>query len=218
MSEPTFLYGEVNLPPIPAELLTTEVLESLPWEKWMADTGHGRAYIRDGKTLTGCSYGKQIVDYEPLINWVKQQVPSWPSSEWLTIQHSKPNNNDTDTTQVAHTDIRRKFALNYMISLGGDSVMTNYYRDRKKPLCRGNKPPNMDTDNGRVDYENLDCIASVKLEVGKWYLIRTNALHEVDHLDGLRSSITIPYFDDSALNYFKQQDLFKTVKEFIDES
>ena len=218
MSKPTFLYGEVNLPPIPAELLTTEVLESLPWEKWMVDAGHQRKYKKDGRILTGCGYGKQIVDYEPLINWIKQQVPPWPSSEWLTIQHSKPNAGDINTTQVAHTDVRRKFALNYMITLGGAAVTTSYYRDPARPLCRGNKPVSMDTDTGTSNYDNLECIATFQAQASRWYLIRTNVLHEVDHLDSIRSSITIPYFDDRALDYFKQHDLFKTVEEHADET
>jgi hypothetical protein len=220
MTNSVFLYSEVNLPPVPSELLTDQIVKSLSWQVWTPDKSFSRTYIKNGQQLKGCGYGKAIVDYEPLLSWIKNTVPAWPEHEELTIQHAMPQGTDQGATQVAHTDLRRLFALNYMISTGGDQVVTSFYKDRNHSLCRGGtgfdnkKQPEMDTVDGAVNYDNLDCVASFKAEKHKWYLLRVNALHEVDHVDSTRSSITIPYFDDGIVDYFKTRKLFKQVVEY----
>lgn len=220
MTKSVFLYGEVDLPPVPVELLTDQIMAELPWQVWTADKSFSRTYVKQGRQLLGASYGKAIVDYEPLVAWIKATVPAWPAHEELTIQHAAPQPGNTDATQVAHTDLRRLFALNYMISTGGDQVTTSFYRDRHKDICRGGtgfenkKIPEMDTVDGAVDYDNLDCVTSFTAEKGHWYLLRVNALHEVDHLESTRSSITIPYFDEGVIDYFKEKNLFKNIVEY----
>lgn len=220
MTDSVFLYGEVNLPPVPDKFLTDEILASMPWQVWTADKSFSRTYVKQGRQLQGASYGKAVVDYEPLVSWIKNTVPAWPAHEELTIQHAGPQPGNTDATQVAHTDLRRLFALNYMIFTGGDGVTTSFYRDRNEDICRGGtgfenkKIPEMDTVNGAVNYDNLDCVASFQATKGKWYLLRVNALHEVDHLQSTRSSITVPYFDDSIVEYFQQHNLFKTREDY----
>jgi hypothetical protein len=220
MTDSVFLYGEVDLPPVPDELLTNEILEKMPWQVWTADKSFSRTYVKNGRRLKGASYGKAIVDYEPLVSWIKQQVPAWPDHEELTIQHAEPQPGESDATQVAHTDLRRLFALNYMITTGGDQVETSFYKDRNEDVCRGEagfhnkKIPEMDTVNGAVDYNNLEKLASFKAQPKKWYLLRVNALHEVDCLQSTRSSITIPYFDLNIVDYFQQRNLFKNRKDY----
>jgi len=220
MTDSVFLHGEVDLPPVPAELLTDQIIQALPWQVWTADKSFSRTYVKNGRRLKGASYGKAIVDYEPLVSWIKQHVPAWPEHEELTIQHAGPQPDDNDATQVAHTDLRRLFALNYMISTGGDRAITSFYKDRNEDICRGEagfhnkKIPEMDTVNGAVNYDNLDQVASFQAQPGKWYLLRVNALHEVDHIDSTRSSITIPYFDNSIVDYFQQRNLFRTRKDY----
>lgn len=220
MKHGVFLYGQVDLPPVPDEFLTDEILSAMPWQVWTADKSFSRTYVKQGRQLQGASYGKAIVDYEPLVAWIKATVPEWPAHEELTIQHAAPQPGNTDATQVAHTDLRRLFALNYMISTGGEQVTTSFYRDRNKDICRGGtgfenkKIPEMDTVDGAVNYDNLDCVASFVAKPGAWYLLRVNALHEVDHLTDTRSSITIPYFDENIIEYFKSNKLFNSVVEY----
>lgn len=220
MTQTVFLYGEVDLPPVPDEFLTDEILSAMPWQVWTADKSFSRTYVKQGRQLQGASYGKAIVDYAPLVAWITGTVPAWPAHEELTIQHAAPQPGNSDATQVAHTDLRRLFALNYMISTGGDQVTTSFYRDRNEDICRGGtgfenkKIPEMDTVNGAVDYDNLDCVASFKAQKGRWYLLRVNALHEVDHLESTRSSITVPYFDDSVVEYFEKNNKFIQRKDY----
>ncbi len=220
MTQTVFLYGQVDLPPVPEQFLTDDIMKSLPWQVWTADKSFSRSYVKQGRQLQGASYGKAIVDYEPLVAWIKATVPAWPDHEELTIQHAAPQPGNHDATQVAHTDLRRLFALNYMISTGGDQVTTSFYRDRRENICRGGtgfgnkKIPEMDTVNGAVDYDYLDCVASFQAKKGCWYLLRVNALHEVDHLKTTRSSITIPYFDDSVIDYFEKTSKFISRKDY----
>jgi hypothetical protein len=207
-----FLYGEVDLPPIPSGLLFN--LDFCSEEKFLPDVGFGQTFVKDNKLKTNTSYSKYSLINNQLIKWIKQTVPPWPEHESLTIQKSAPNNNLKDCLHPAHHDLRRIFALNYVLNAGGDSVVTSWYKDINQPILRNpNRPRGVLTDSGPMNYDTSICLGSAQFELHKWYLIRTNVLHDVDHIDHERSSITIPYFDESIVNDFKQKNLFKTIKE-----
>ena len=207
-----FLYGEVDLPPIPNDLLIGT--DQLPVEKYVTDIGYGKIFKKGNRTLTSCAYAKWTVTHQPLSDWVKKTVPAWPESEPLTIQKNMPNGTDTDTTFPVHHDVRRMFALNYVISTGGDNVITSWYQDNTQSLVRSlNKPPGVQSDSGPVDYEDCQLLSSVCCKPGCWYLISTIVLHDVDHVDSERSAVTIPYFTEHIVTEFKSQNLFKTIEE-----
>lgn len=211
-----FLYGEVDLPAIPQDLLIDT--DQLPLEKFIKDIGYQRQFIKDGRTKNNSAYAKWTVNYQPLLDWVKQTVPAWPEQELLTIQKIIATDAGSDAIFPVHHDVRRMFALNYIISTGGDNVLTNWYRDRSQPIVRSlQKPIGVQSDSGPVDYSQVDLLATTQCEAGKWYLISTSVLHDVDHVDGERSAVTIPYFDVSIVDYFKQKNLFRTIKEIQDD-
>ena len=212
MSDSIFLYGEVDLPQIPSNLLVNA--DNFPQEKYVIDIGYGKIFEKHNQLKKNCAYAKWTIDYKPLIDWVKNTVPPWPEVEALTIQKNIANGTDKDTIFPAHHDVRRMFALNYVITTGGDSVITSWFKDVNQPLLRSlKKQIGMQTDTGAVEYKDLEFLASVHCDPGKWYLIRTNVLHDVDHVDGIRSAVTIPYFDENIVSEFKNQNLFKTIKE-----
>jgi hypothetical protein len=207
-----FLYGEVDLPAIPDHLLQTA--DQAPVEKYVTDIGYGKIFEKNGRTLTNCSYAKWTVTHQALIDWIKNTVPAWPESEAVTIQKNIPVGTDTNTTFPVHHDVRRMFALNYIIRTGGDNVITSWFRDTNQPLVRSlNKKPGVQSDSGPVNYADCECLASVQCEPSKWYLISTVVLHDVDHVDSERSAVTIPYFSDNVVQEFKIKKLFKTIKE-----
>lgn len=205
-----FLCGEIDLPPVPPELIIDT--NNFPVEKWVADLGKGRIFTKNGNTKKTCAYAKWTITYNPLIDWIKNYVPAWPEQEKLTIQKNLPNGEDKDTLFPIHHDVRRMFALNYILSLGGESVTTSWFKDLKKPLLRSLHKTGQ-TDSGPVGYEEVEFLDSIQANKGKWYLLRTNVLHDVDHIDSIRSAITIPYFDENIITEFKQRNLFKSIKE-----
>lgn len=212
-----FLYGEVDLPAIPSELLID--VKHMPLEKYVIDIGYNRIFEKQGQTKNNCAYAKWIINHQPLLDWVTQTVPAWPAQEKLTIQKIIATDTKPDAVFPVHHDVRRMFALNYIITTGGNGVMTSWYRDRSHPIVRSlQKPPGQQSDSGPVDYSEVDLLATTQCEAGKWYLISTSVLHDVDHVDGERSAVTIPYFDASIVDYFKQQNLFKTIVEVEDDS
>ncbi len=207
-----FVYGEVDLPPIPDELLSN--LNFCSEEKYIADIGYGKVFVKDNKIKNNTSYSRYMLWDDALVTWFKKTVPPWPSHEHLILQKNAPNGNDKDCIFPVHQDLRRMFALNYILDAGGDCVITSWFRDVNQPVLRGlNKPIGMQSDSGPVDYADTKLLASAHFEVRKWYLIRANVLHDVDHIDSERSSITVPYFDEDILNEFKQKNLFKSIKE-----
>lgn len=207
-----FLYGQVDLPPIPEELLIDT--HGLPLEKYVVDIGYEKMFEKNNTLKKNCAYAKWTVNHQPLIDWITATVPAWPSSETLTIQKNIANGTDSDTLFPAHHDVRRMFALNYVIATGGDSVITSWFKDVNQPLVRSlNKKIGMQTDTGPVEYKDLRLLDSVQCHPGKWYLIRTNVLHDVDHVDNTRSAVTIPYFEETIVDELKSRKLFKTIKE-----
>ncbi len=210
-----FLHGEVDLPPIPDHLFAT--INEYPIEKHVHDIGYGKVFYKKERRLNNCSYSKAIVDHQPLIDWIKNNLAFWNNAESLTIQKNIPIGNETNTTHPVHHDVRRMFALNYIISTGGSGVITSWYKDRKQPLIRSlNKSPGVQTDTGPVDYADCDCLDSMLFEQGKWYLINTSVLHDVDHVDSVRCSVTIPFFSTDIVEELKRQKLFRTMKEISD--
>ena len=207
-----FLYGEVDLPPIPPKLLIDT--NNFPVEKFVVDIGYGKVFKKNNAIKKNAAYAKWTVNHEPLINWVKDTVPPWPDTEALTIQKNLPNGSDTDTVFPVHHDVRRMFALNYIVSTGGESVITSWFKDVNQPIIRSlNKKIGVQSDSGPVDYADVELLSSICCEPGKWYLIRTNVLHDVDHIDSDRTAVTIPYFNENIITEFKQKNLFKSIME-----
>ena len=201
-----FLYGEIDLPPVPPELIIDTNNFSL--EKWHI-VGNGRTFTKNNKVKKSCVYAKWTVNYSPLIDWIKNNVPAWPEHENLTIQKNLPNENDNDTLFPIHYDVRRMFALNYILTVGGESVITSWFKHLNKPMLYGLHK----TVEQPFRYEEVELLDSMQAHKGKWYLLRTNVLHDVDHIDSIRSAITIPYFDENIITQFKQRNLFKNIKE-----
>ena len=212
-----FLYGEVDLPLIPESLITQEILDSFPNEVYVHNTGYDRVYRKNNRLLKNASYIKKNITSAPLQQWLSEQIPLYVRDTDATVQISQPAGTDTDTTHIVHTDQRRKFALNYFLSTGGDSVVTEFYRETNASICRGIKPSGYLTDTGFVDYENLEILDSPKFITQRWYLIATNVLHGVDHIDHPRISISLPYFDARVMQEFKNKNLFKTIMEIEDD-
>jgi len=179
------LSKEINLPKIPEELLSDSSLESYVTNT-VTDIGYGIAHTKDGKTLNPCKYSSGIIRDPALFDWLKNQIKFIePWSVLIQIQE-----HPTGGTHIVHSDIKRKYALNYMIELG-DSATTSWYKEHGKPLHRSKQFGIQQSDGGVVEYKNLETLKSAVFEKHKWYIIATDVLHDVDNVVGTRKSISI---------------------------
>jgi hypothetical protein len=192
-------FKELDLPPIPEELLDFEFKPSIGVD----DIGYGRTHTKNGKTLTPCSYWFSKNSNPKLNNWIYENIIQDSKSIEVGCQLA------TDGVHIVHSDINRKYAINYMIELGGDNAWTSWYKEADMPLDRSKRTISAQADTGYVGYENLELLETVKFEKNKWYLIVTNILHDVDEIVGNRKSISIsvrPYKEKRILKMLGIQD------------
>lgn len=189
------VWVELNLPPIPDQLLDFEV--AVP-NRSVGDIGYGKKQIKEGRELVPCSYTNSTIDYQPLLDWLHANLSLMGDRVFFQYQ--------TAGAHIVHTDLRRRWALNYIIETGGSNVKTAWYHQRGMPLVRGTKGPGMQTDTGNVDYNELDKVDEIVCQQHKWYLISTGVLHDVDSVETVRKSISIGYFDENTID--KMRDLW----------
>lgn len=200
-TDSVFLYGEINLPTIPEELLSS--IDQLTVTIDNADIGYGLTHVKDGRTLVNCKFNHSVTTDNQLISWLSKRVPGAKQLEKVSIQEQSPG------THIVHSDIRRALALNYMISTGGDNVINNWYQEKNMPLRRSKIIKGRQADTGAVKYEDLELLDSTKLEKNKWYLIATDILHDVDFITSTRKSVSISFDNYSILQMLQKFNLIK---------
>ena len=208
-----FLYGEVNLPPIPQELLVFH--EPLIPFRPLRDIGYGLTHIKGDRVIKACGYKIDITKDPELLKWLGNNCAIIIGSPQEVKMQSQLGYNEP-STHVVHSDNLRTFALNYIVDIGGDDVITSWYWEKNMPLRRGKlsgtygAPQPQQADTGKVEYTNLEILDSVKFEKNKWYLMAVDILHEVDNITGTRSSITFGSSDTTMLEVLKKENLLIT--------
>jgi hypothetical protein len=183
-------YHLIDLPTIPTELLRFRSSIDPSQVITVDDIGYGYDHKKGDRDLVSCRYvWARIKDYQPLMNWLNQNIPYLDPS-LIVIAQMQTSKETMPSTHIVHSDIGREFALNYIIDTGGDAV-TSWYRENGKPMTRTKIQGGRQSDSGFVDYNNLELLESAVLEKNKWYLISTNILHDVDNIVGNRKSISI---------------------------
>ena len=90
-----------------------------------------------------------------------------------------------DIDHHPHVDNSRQYSLNYIITAGGDNVLTNFYQETGKAVERDY------TYKFVTDYRNLNLIDSVQVPAGRWILVNTRVIHSITNLKTQRNSIQI---------------------------
>ena len=176
-------YKILDLPSIPQDLLEfpSSVIRSI-------DMTHGRIYIKNGKPIHSVHYTKMEAN-EPLKQWVVDNVPGI-TKDMVFLQSFTGGG----TTQLIHSDILRMFALNYIVDTGGDDVVTTWYQENGQPLSRYKDPKIHglgQANNKIIDYDNCAVLEQVQFQKQQWSLIRTDVLHDIDHMTRVRSAVSI---------------------------
>lgn len=191
-------YKEIDLPEIPAELLAFDPMDQAITHHAVDQKtfDYGKDHVLNGQVITPPQYLVRMVNYQKLTNWLNQYIPEIPN---VVLSEVVP----TDSGKmIVHTDIKRIATLNYMIDTGGDNVVTSWYREDNQNIIRKEKPPGNQTDSGYVDYDRLELLDSVVFQKNRWYLLRTNVLHDVSHISSVRRYLGVSYFSQQSLDYF----------------
>jgi hypothetical protein len=178
-------YKILDLPKIPQNLLQFQLYPTIIRS---VDMTHGREYIKNGQPIQSVHYTKMEAN-EKLKNWIVDNVPG-VTSDMIFLQSFTGGG----TTQLIHSDILRVFALNYIIDTGGDSVTTTWYQENEQPLSRYKDPAIHglgQANNKIIDYDNCAVLEQVQFKQHQWSLIRTDVLHDIDHMTGVRSAVSI---------------------------
>lgn len=191
------LYRAVDLPPIPPELLVFD-LSKTPYTA-VEDIGHHQPpiYQKGDRSLNSCPYYNWIIDHQPLVDWIYQNIPGLPSGHELLYQSLLPKT--ADDTFIVHTDALRVCSLTYYLSLGGPSVINSWYRHPDHPLRIPKSRRQPQSGVGQVYYDDLELIDSFQFGLGRWYFITSDVLHDCDHIQSARSAVTVSYSDRSVL-------------------
>lgn len=161
------------LPVIPSELIECQSRQLLQYH---AAT---ERKMRDGSLINNIDCQRFEVT-EDLSRWITDEIGQ---IDQIGYQIVKPN--EEITTHLVHTDSHpRRWVINYLLALGGESVETNFYKEKGYPLLR-------DTLTRPDDLKDLEKIYSFKAEPRKWYLINSRILHDVKNLQQDRIYITL---------------------------
>jgi hypothetical protein len=175
-------YKILDLPSIPKNLLQchSTIIRSV-------DTTHGREYIKNGQPIQSVHYTKMTAA-KKLKDWVVDNVPG-VTEDMIFLQSFSGG-----TTQLIHSDLLRMFALNFIIDVGGNNVTTTWYQENEQPLSRYKDPAIHglgQANNKIIDYDNCAVLEQVQFKQHQWSLIRTDVLHDIDHMTGVRSAVSI---------------------------
>lgn len=187
---------ELNLPTIPQDLLMflDPSAQQLEPNRSVKDIGYGKKQIKNGQELIPCSYVNAALAHEPLLQWLKEHLEFLNETNRFFFQYQ------TAGSHIVHTDLKRRYALNYIIEDGGDNVVTAWYQQHNMPLVRQTKQPGQQTDTGNVDYNELVEVDRVICVPHKWYLISTGILHDVDTVQTVRKSISLGFFNETVMD------------------
>lgn len=132
-----------------------------------------------------------IVYDEDRIGFKDNEYVRWPSTSNLTswLKENISEHIEIAGVQVISNDVplhcdKRKWALNYLVHLGGTNVITSFH---KLPGSTVIQPPASRAWD-RTDQEEL---CSVKFELHQWHILNTNVLHKVDGVNSKRVAVTI---------------------------
>jgi hypothetical protein len=194
-------YRELALPKIPKELL---IFKNEPIS-YVKDIGYNLHHEKNGRILKSCEYFNYELD-SVLKNWIFENIPGTKKMKSFPFKQVSKTIDGIEGTHIVHSDIDRKFALNYMLELGGKNVITSWYQETDKPLRRTKSSGGKQTDTGSVNYSDLKLLDSVVLKLNTWYLIATDILHDVDNIEDERSSISISFKSIEILKYLNIKD------------
>ena len=158
----------------------------------------------DGSYL-GCTSYLRYTAAQEYIDWFLEQIPELKGKTgdigWQI--HTNTVNHPNGVQMTVHTDGKRgPFVISYMISKGGDNIITRWYQEHGQPLER---PPQIGFTKEQIPYEKLTELESIEIELGKWILFRSDILHDVKPIMTRRECFTVGFFDKDLYFYIAEK-------------
>jgi hypothetical protein len=145
-----------------------------------------------------------IVYDESKIGFKDNEYARWATTpelvEWLRENISE--HVELAGVQVISSDVplhcdKRKWALNYLIHLGGESVKTSFHKLPNETVIQTPAMRAWD----RNDSEEL---CTTQLELHRWHLLNTNVLHKVTGVTDKRVAITLGFNTSNPFEHIKR--------------
>jgi hypothetical protein len=196
MQKFNFLAKKINLPIIPFgynSFFEKKNLEIKNFKNYLEIDSEGYGPSRDFTDITGLKKSSitsiKFHINEKLNNWLKVHISD--KYHRAVILVNKKNIDNSSNVFSVHTDATRTWVLIYYIKTGGNSAVLNYFKEEGYNIIRGK---NIYPD----DYRNLKIIESFHPNTGEWWLLNTQALHDVQNLESDRMSIQLSFNDDTV--------------------
>ena len=116
-----------------------------------------------------------------LNQWVRAEIDKDVSYVSIQCMHS-------GTTITPHIDEMRRYAVNYVISTGGNSV-TSFYKPKLEFEHLHVYPQTV------FPFDRLDKIKEIQIEPHRWHRLDTSVIHSVENIDPTlkRISLSLSY-------------------------
>jgi len=206
-------YQLLDYPQMPEELLSLDHLdnesENLRIHGVLEDGVTPKKLLKDKKQVSVIKY----VIGPPkkpsaIVSWAIKNIPvtknkqDWPAhvKRWLRVRYTDGRTNDG--IFPAHTDFNCVASLMYFWQLGGDEVVTSWYRHGTHPLVGEFKDNPYDaaltTVKTGINYNELVRLESLCAVTHQWYLYCGAVMHDVQNIVDVRQyiSIAFPTFED----------------------
>ena len=141
---------------------------------------------KDRIGFTDDSYSRWAAKPE-LVEWLRENI-----SESVQLAGVQVISSDVPL----HCD-KRKWALNYLIEPGGETVNTGFYKLPGKAVIQ---PPGSRYAFARDEEE----LVTTTFKTNEWHLLNTNILHKVTGVTGKRVAITIGFNSDNPFDEIKE--------------
>ncbi len=164
----------------------------------------------DGSYI-GCTTYLRYPAAQEYVDWFFEQIPELKGHTgdigWQLHQNTYDNPNGVQMT--VHTDGKRgPLVISYMVSKGGDNIITRWYQEVGQPVVR---PPMIGFTKEQIPYENLIELESIEIQEHQWIMFRSDILHDVKPIMTCRECFTVGFFDLELYNYIAEKYSIKMV-------
>lgn len=184
-----------NLPPVPQHFvdIAHDLRKSIDLEEldlgWKSektsddDCYKNRKLLIDGKEEPTTYQRRKDIGQE-FDNWVHKNIHPQGRSCGVSLTDGRLGRH-----QGPHTDLKRNFALIYLLDSGGPDTATCFYKENGHPIVRSDRQAVCN------DYSRLQLIERAQFPIAKWVILNVMILHGVENIETIRTSFQVSIAD-----------------------
>ena len=132
-------------------------------------------------------FGEKYANYGYSSFYAGELIQQWSNSVFPGFGRASVNKIMAGGALVAHTDIDRQMALNYIVETGGPSVYTRFLKFKDDPKVLHNYY----IDINSIITSELTLVEEYCLPQHSWAILRTDCIHDVTYVDSDRILFSI---------------------------